>query len=165
MVFFIAINACKKTEVGEAYKQNGYYIFEGTASSEQVVPSGASASTGTAFFSGVYDANSGIFNYTLSWDNLLATPNNLVFRAPADSGAIGLNMRSLALSGYNISDTLTGVFWSNAQLNDNELSYLKKGQCYFVIASTSRPIGTISTANSADGGEIRGQIRLKEIRK
>jgi hypothetical protein len=152
LVFFLAaLFSCHKEDESPAYPNKGYLVFTGDASSRQMVPAVADSLTGTAQFYGVYDMNSQVFNYKLSWYRLKSNADTANFYGPALGGQVGVatrNIFNLAVSATRpVTDSITGVIWMYSKLTDAELADLKAGKWYY----------TISTANIA-GGEVRGQI-------
>ncbi len=151
VVSLAAFIGCRKEDESPAYPNKGYLVFTGDAGSKQMVPAVADSLTGTARFYGVYDMNSQVFNYKLSWYGLKSNADTANFYGPALSGQVGVvtrNIFNLATSATRpTTDSITGVIWMYSKLTDAELADLKAGKWYY----------TISTANIA-GGEVRGQI-------
>ncbi len=145
------VAGCHKEDTSDPYTNQGYLVFTGDADAKQVVPAAAGTSTGTAKFYGVYDANSQIFNYKLSWYGLLGNADTANFYGPATAGQVGVVTRNIfnlaTASTRPPTDSLTGVIWMYSKLTDAELADLKAGRWYYTISSSA-------TA----GGEVRGQI-------
>jgi hypothetical protein len=147
----LLLAGCHKEDTSNPYTNKGYLVFTGDAGSKQMVPAVPDSLTGTAKFYGVYDMNSQVFNYKLSWYGLKGNADTANFYGPAIAGQAGVTTRNIfnlaAAAVRPPTDSITGVIWMYSKLTDAELADLKAGKWYY----------TISTSTIA-GGEVRGQI-------
>lgn len=151
--------SCKKSNTATPYVNYGNYVFAGTASASQIVPTNPlDSSTGTATFDGVYDSTLQILNYTISWTGLTNKVTAMNFYAGADSGMVAPLARNIAT--YNSTTylpatyTYKSAYWNYNRLSGEEFNKLKNDLWYFVINTTN-----------FSGGEVRGQIRLVRMFK
>ena len=117
------------------------YTTAGNASGTQMNPSNASTASGT--LTGTYNANTNVWQYTISWSNLTTTAGLVQVYGPA---AVGVNASLL----FPLSITTPGVSGSangSVTLTDAQEAILLANNMYY----------TISSATYA-GGEIRGQV-------
>jgi len=117
------------------------YTTAGNASGTQMNPSNTSTASGT--LTGTYNANTNVWQYTISWSNLTTTAGLVQVYGPA---AVGVNASLL----FPLSITTPGVSGSangSVTLTDAQEAILLANNMYY----------TISSATYA-GGEIRGQV-------
>ena len=116
--------------------------ISGEASGAQVVPSPI-VSAASANVSGVYNDESRMFSYRVSWDNLNDTVTRINFRGPADRGTLAPVLFEVFIPAKRDSGSVAGF----AVLRDTTGSHLASGRIYFLVATRAYP-----------DGELRGQL-------
>ncbi|WP_345952853.1 CHRD domain-containing protein [Mucilaginibacter sp. PAMB04168] len=141
----LSFYSCKKFDDSRP-NDLGKLVFAGTGNAAQLTPPGTS--TGTATFSGVYDANQKVFNYKLNWKNLDTTVVTARFYGPNAVGQENVQLRDIFVSTTTANnrpktDSLTSAFFSLNALSDKEANDLKDGKWSFLITTPTSPNGVL----------------------
>jgi hypothetical protein len=118
------------------------YTVTGNASGSQMVP--AVTGTGTATFTGTYDPDTRVLNYTTAWNGLTGAPTTAAFY----NGATGVS-GTIVGSPWTMSGGLTGTgtFTGSTTLTAAQAAQLTSGTWYYSYGTTANPTG-----------EVRGQL-------
>lgn len=121
---------------------NNDYTVTGNAAGSQMVPS--VAGTGTATFSGTYDPDTRVMNYTTNWNGLTGAPTTAGFY----NGASGVS-GTAAGSPWTMSGGLTGTgtYSGTMTLTTEQANQMTAGNWYYSYGTTTNP-----------SGEVRGQL-------
>jgi hypothetical protein len=149
----LALAAC--TKGGKPETVNGpVYSVSATASSKQLVPAIDTMSTAT--FAGMYDEQTNILTYTLTWSDLWRdtkkdTITSISFYGPATATTNGPLVRTLAFVNTNRNGSVNQGLSGNTGITLDEKNGFMSGNWYF----------TINTKRYATG-IVRGQLTLTE---
>jgi hypothetical protein len=122
------------------------YTITSTASSKQLVP--AIDTTSTATFTGLYDEQSNILSFTITWNDLWRTTSkdtitSVNFYGPASATANGALVRSLPfVSTNNAASAQLGLAGIRG-FTMNEKTEFLEGAWYFTINTKKYPNGII----------------------
>jgi hypothetical protein len=130
------------------------YTVTSTASSKQLVPAIDTTSTGT--FTGLYDAQTNILTYTISWNDLWRdtkkdTIISVRFYGSATAASNGTLVRSLPFTNTNSAGSINLGLSGGVGLMENEKKEFLAGAYYFTINTKRYP-----------NGIIRGQLALSK---
>jgi hypothetical protein len=145
LISIVSMVAC--TKGGELDSVNGdRYDVTSTANSKQLVPAIDTTSTGT--FTGLYDAQTNILTYTLSWNDLWRDTNkdtitSVRFYGPAMAASNGTLVRSLPFTNTNKAGSINLGLLGSTGLMENEKNDFLAGAYYFTINTKRYPNGII----------------------
>lgn len=122
------------------------YTVSSAASSKQLVPAIDTTATGT--LAGLYDAQSNILTYTITWNDLWRdtkkdTITSVSFYGPANATANGTLVRSLPFVNTNRAGSINLGLAGITGFTENEKKSLLGGACYFTIDTKRYPSGII----------------------
>jgi len=144
LIAALSMIAC--TKGGTLQRISGdQYTITSTASSKQLVPAIDTTSTGT--FTGLYDEQSDILTFTISWADLWRTAKDTItsvnFYGPASATANGALVRALPFVSTNSAASVNlGLAGLNG-FTDSEKTDFLAGTYYFTINTKKYPNGII----------------------
>jgi hypothetical protein len=135
------------TKGGKPEGVNGaLYTVTSAASSRQLVPAIDTTSTGT--FSGLYDEQTNILTYTITWDDLWRTSGkdtitSISFYGPASATSNGNIVRSLPFTSTNNAGSINLGLSGNTGFTSNEKKDFLSGVYYYTINTKKFPTGIV----------------------
>lgn len=141
-VMVVTIAACDGDDDDEGGKIE--FTLSGNANGEQEVPAVNTMATGT--LSGVYNKNTNLLSYNITWSGLSAAPSMMHFHGPAAAGANAAPI--VTISNFTAADA--GTATGTATLTDPQETDLMNGLWYYNIHTPNHP-----------NGEIRGQVIVR----
>jgi hypothetical protein len=146
-IFIVSIFALACTKGGKLERISGdQYTITSTAGSKQLVPAIDTTSTGT--FTGLYDEQSNILSFTITWSDLWRTTSkdtitSVNFYGPADATTNGALVRSLPfVSTNNAASANLGLAGLSGFTLSEKTNFLE-GALYFTINTKKYPNGII----------------------
>jgi len=147
LILIVPVSFIACTKGGTLKTNNGdQYTITSNASSKQMVPAIDTTSTGT--LTGIYDEQTNIFTFSITWTDLWRTASkdtisSINFYGPANATTNGPLVRSLFFVNTNNPGSANlGLAGLNG-LTLNEKKDLLAGHWYFTINTKKYPAGII----------------------